>query len=154
MVNIVQHCINSISVGSKTEIFVDCLETEMGIFLCNYSNKLHISLQYILLQCLWKLTKQIPHILPLINLDKLLLEIHLFMQSYLDAWPSPSHNDMPFRTVKTILYHITNSEGIKVQCNVCIDLAGWRGMQCVFRLGKIEGRGVYVSLWDGRGFDR
>lgn len=65
-------------------------------------------------QCLWKLTRQIPQVVDLLNLDQLLLDMHQFMMGYLRIVPLPSPDDIPFRTVKTVLFHLTNTVGPKV----------------------------------------
>ena len=72
------------------------------------------------MKCLWKLTRQIPQFITTVNLDQLLLEIHQFMVGYLGVVSSPSPEDTPFRTIKTILFHVTNILGAKVRTCVCV----------------------------------
>ena len=47
-------------------------------------------------------------------MDQLLKEIDTFFQGYAELVPSPSAQDLPYRTVKTILYHVTNTMGAEV----------------------------------------
>jgi hypothetical protein len=72
------------------------------------------NIYHTLLQCLWKLTRQIPQVADSLNLDQLLLDMHQFMVGYLRMVPVPSPDDIPFRTVKTVLFHLTNTVGAKV----------------------------------------
>ncbi len=67
-----------------------------------------------LLQCIWKITRQLPQLLPSIHVDQLLREVHLFFQGYTQIVPSPTPDDTPYRTVKTILFHLTNTIGSEV----------------------------------------
>ena len=69
------------------------------------------------MQCLWKLTRQVPKLVLSINLDQLLKEIDVFFKSYMEVVPNPSTQDLPYRTVKTILFHVTNILGAEV-CTV------------------------------------
>ena len=73
------------------------------------------SITDMIMKCLWKLTRQIPESVSSLNLDQLLLDIHQFMAGYEKVVPSPSAEDYPFRTVKTVLYHLTNTVGGEVR---------------------------------------
>ena len=39
----------------------------------------------------------------------------MFFQGYAEIVPNPSAQDLPYRTVKTILYHVTNTMGTEVK---------------------------------------
>ena len=66
-------------------------------------------------QCIWKITRQLPQLLSSLNLDQLLYDVHLFFQGYTQLVPSPTPEDTPYRTVKTILFHLTNLVGTEVR---------------------------------------
>lgn len=65
-------------------------------------------------QCLWKLTRQVPELVGGLKVDQLLLDMHEFMVGYLRIVGNPSTEDIPFRTIKTLLFHLTNTLGAKV----------------------------------------
>ena len=67
-------------------------------------------------QCLWKITRQLPQLLPAIKVDHLLREVHFFFHGYTQLVPAPTPNDTPYRTVKTVLFHLTNIIGAEVGC--------------------------------------
>ena len=75
-------------------------------------------------------------------MEQLLLDIHQFMVGYQRIVPSPSPEDIPFRTIKTVLFHLTNTGGSKVswaggQGSVC----GGQGVK-----GQSAGRRVKRSI--------
>ena len=48
------------------------------------------------------------------KLDQLLLDLNQFLVRHASLNPSPSADDKPYRTVKTILYHLANTVGAAV----------------------------------------
>ena len=69
-------------------------------------------------QCIWKVTRQIPQYIPGLNVDQLLNEMQTFFHEYSLIVPSPKADDKPYRTAKTILFHLTEHMGAEV-C-VCV----------------------------------
>ena len=90
------------------------VEANSWIFWMHYTRP-WFTIWFLGAQCLWKLTRQIPDSVSTLNLDQLLLDIHQFMTGYQEVVPSPSAEDYPFRTVKTVLYHLTNTVGPDVR---------------------------------------
>ena len=68
---------------------------------------------FFFVKCLWKLTRKIPEILTNINVEELFLDLDKFFTFY-TSLPSTPSDETPFRTVKTIIYHIINIMGAKV----------------------------------------
>ena len=66
------------------------------------------------LQCIWKVTRQIPQLLPVLKVDQLLKEMQDFFQGYTQLVPTPQADDKPYRTAKTILFHLTDNMGSEV----------------------------------------
>ena len=81
------------------------------------------------MKCLWKVTKQLTEILPSLKLDQLLREIHLFFSSYSRLVATPTASDTPYRTAKTVLYHLTTLLGSEV--------SGKSGSTCTYLISAI-----------------
>ena len=84
-------------------------------------------------QCIWKATRQIPQFIPTLKVDQLLKEIQTFFDGYTAIVPSPKADDKPYRTAKTILFHLTEQVGSEVVLPlVCVCwLVGWLAA-CLF----------------------
>ena len=64
----------------------------------------------LVMKCLWKMTRMIPNIVNQLDLDQIVGDIHAFLVAY----PSPTwnkNNDMPLRTLKTILHAFIKQKG-------------------------------------------
>lgn len=64
----------------------------------------------LVMKCLWKMTRMIPTIINQLDLDQIIGDIHAFLVAY----PSPTwnkNNDMPLRTLKTILHAFIKQKG-------------------------------------------
>ena len=66
------------------------------------------------LKCLWKLTRKILEILTTINVEELFLDLDKFFVYYTSLTTAAS-DVTPFRTVKTIIYHIVNIMSTRVR---------------------------------------
>ncbi|KAH3877159.1 hypothetical protein DPMN_001016, partial [Dreissena polymorpha] len=68
----------------------------------------------IIMKCLWKMVKMLPDIINDLNLDRVLYDIHMFLKAF------PSHswkdrpNDLPLRTIKTVLHSLVKLKGSKI----------------------------------------
>ena len=62
--------------------------------------------------------------MPGLKVDQLLKEMQDFFHGYTQIVPSPKADDKPYRTAKTILFHLTDHMGSEVCC-VCV-MGGWR----------------------------
>ena len=71
--------------------------------------------------------RQIPQFIPTLKFDQLLKEIQTFFDGYTAIVPSPKADDKPYRTAKTILFHLTEQMGPEVVLPlVCVCwLVGW-----------------------------
>ena len=65
------------------------------------------------IQCIWRLTRCIPTLLPSLNVDQLLLDVHRFYEGH--AGLNSSFESKPCRTAKTILFHLASNMGQKVR---------------------------------------
>lgn len=66
------------------------------------------------MKCLWRVIRNLPDIIPSLNIDQLLFDIDKFLIVYSTLNPAPSSDNKPYRTVRTILYHIANVMGPQV----------------------------------------
>ena len=64
---------------------------------------------------MWRVIRNLPDIIPSLNIDQLLFDIDKFLIVYSTLNPAPSSDNKPYRTVRTILYHIANVMGPQVQ---------------------------------------
>ena len=65
-------------------------------------------------QCIWKVTRQIPQYMPGLKVAELLKEMQAFFHGYSEIVPNPRPDDKPYRTAKTILFHLTEHMGTEV----------------------------------------
>ena len=115
-------------------------------------------------QCIWKITRQLPQLLSSLNLDHLLYEVHLFFQGYTQLVPSPTPEDTPYRTVKTILFHLTNLVGTEVrvifltqpllQCFFFLMSLSTKYTITLYRYGYVSGRIFRVQLQWNKHFEK
>ena len=66
---------------------------------------------------MWRLTRQLNELSSDFNIDKLLNDINNFLIGYSLLNHTPSSEDKPYRTVKTILYHLTKNLKSEVSCS-------------------------------------
>ncbi|GAB6028698.1 hypothetical protein CHUAL_004522 [Chamberlinius hualienensis] len=68
----------------------------------------------LIMKCIWKMVNLLPGVINEMNLDKVLLDLHVFLK----AFPSPiwkeRPRDTPLRTVKTVLHALAKHKGNKV----------------------------------------
>jgi cytoskeleton-associated protein 5 len=66
------------------------------------------------MKCIWKVTRQIPQYVPGLKVDELLKEMQDFFHGYAEIVPTPRADDKPYRTAKTILFHLTEHMGTEI----------------------------------------
>ncbi|XP_004343831.1 hypothetical protein CAOG_07107 [Capsaspora owczarzaki ATCC 30864] len=71
-------------------------------------------LTQLVMKCLWKQIKLLGTLLPKMNTDQLLLDLHLFLVAHPPASWKQRADDTPLRTVKTVLNGIVKSQGAAV----------------------------------------
>ncbi|XP_070564717.1 cytoskeleton-associated protein 5-like isoform X2 [Ptychodera flava] len=70
----------------------------------------------LVMKCLWKMVRMLPNIVTNLNIDRVLLDLHIFLKSF----PSPSQtwkergSDTPLRTIKTIMHSLAKILGNKI----------------------------------------
>ena len=60
------------------------------------------------------MVRMLPDIINDLNLDKILLDTHLFLKEFPSASWKSRPNDLPLRTVKTVLHSLVKLKGAKV----------------------------------------
>ena len=74
----------------------------------------HFLLSSHLFQCLWKMVRMLPDIINDLNLDRVLYDIHQFLRKFpSNCWKERS-NDLPLRTIKTIMHTLAKLKKSKV----------------------------------------
>lgn len=68
----------------------------------------------IVMKCLWKMVRMLPNITNELNIDKILLDAHLFMRAFPCHTWKDRPSDQPLRTIKTILYSLAKQKGNKI----------------------------------------
>lgn len=65
-------------------------------------------------QCLWKFMSNMEAYVDRLNLDMVLLDVHLFLKAYRGSFWESRSSDTPLRTVRTILYKLAAIKGHKL----------------------------------------
>ncbi|KAL4225289.1 Cytoskeleton associated protein 5 [Mactra antiquata] len=68
----------------------------------------------IIMKCLWKIVKMLPDTYKQLNLDRVLYEIHIFLRTFPSSTWKERGNDLPLRTVKTLVHSMTKLKGSKI----------------------------------------
>ena len=65
-------------------------------------------------QCLWKLCRHLPDAINDMDVERSLMHVHHFMKAHPASSWAQRDNDMPLRTVKTIVHTLAKLKGAKV----------------------------------------
>ncbi|XP_029845565.2 cytoskeleton-associated protein 5 [Ixodes scapularis] len=65
----------------------------------------------LVIKCLWKLMGRLEQCAPQLDLDLVLLDVHLFLRAYPAPFWEGRPSDTPLRTVRTLLYKLAALEG-------------------------------------------
>ncbi|XP_033117139.1 cytoskeleton-associated protein 5-like isoform X3 [Anneissia japonica] len=68
----------------------------------------------LIMKCLWRMVRSMPEIIHDINVERLLLSLHLFLKAFPSSVWKERTNDTPLRTIKTILHSLAKILGSKV----------------------------------------
>lgn len=104
VVKIVEKADHTAVMSALITLLQDCVASEMcsGKFL------------ELIMKCLWKIVRMLPEIINDMNLDCILLDIHTFLTTF----PGPSWksrpNDLPIRTIRTIIHTISKLQGAAI----------------------------------------
>lgn len=60
----------------------------------------------LVMKCLWKMIRMIPQVVHEMNIDRILLDIHVFLKTYPSSSWKERADDTPIRTIKTILFKL------------------------------------------------
>lgn len=68
----------------------------------------------LVMKCLWRLSRLLPNIIHTLNLDRILLDSHNFLRVFpRESWKQRK-DDMPLRTIKTLLHTLGKLKGPKI----------------------------------------
>ncbi|XP_030056735.1 cytoskeleton-associated protein 5 isoform X2 [Microcaecilia unicolor] len=68
----------------------------------------------LVMKCLWRMVRLLPESINSINLDRILLDIHNFMKVFPKDKMKQHKNELPMRTLKTILHTLCKLKGPKI----------------------------------------
>ncbi|XP_015926242.1 cytoskeleton-associated protein 5 [Parasteatoda tepidariorum] len=60
----------------------------------------------LVMKCLWKMIRTIPQVINDLNIDRILLDVHVFLKAFPSSSWKEKQYDTPIRTVKTILFKL------------------------------------------------
>ncbi|XP_055331341.1 cytoskeleton-associated protein 5-like [Paramacrobiotus metropolitanus] len=66
------------------------------------------------IKVVWRCVRRMPDTMLQLELDPVLLEVHLFLKQFPTSHWQTASNDTPFRSIKTIVYSLTKMFGTKV----------------------------------------
>lgn len=64
----------------------------------------------LVMKCLWKNIRLIRQVINELNIDRILLDIHVFLKAFPSSSWKERKDDTPIRTVKTVLYHLVENK--------------------------------------------
>ncbi|XP_054256793.1 cytoskeleton-associated protein 5 isoform X2 [Indicator indicator] len=68
----------------------------------------------LVMKCLWRMVRLLPETINSINLDRILLDIHIFMKVFPKEKLKQCKSDLPIRTLKTLLHTLCKLKGPKI----------------------------------------
>ncbi|XP_068017627.1 cytoskeleton-associated protein 5 isoform X3 [Melanerpes formicivorus] len=68
----------------------------------------------LVMKCLWRMVRLLPETINSINLDRILLDIHIFMKMFPKEKLKQCKSDLPIRTLKTLLHTLCKLKGPKI----------------------------------------
>ncbi|NWV68436.1 CKAP5 protein, partial [Malurus elegans] len=68
----------------------------------------------LIMKCLWRMVRLLPETINSINLDRILLDIHIFMKVFPKEKLKQCKSEFPIRTLKTLLHTLCKLKGPKI----------------------------------------
>ncbi|NXF32228.1 CKAP5 protein, partial [Nyctibius bracteatus] len=68
----------------------------------------------LVMKCLWRMVRLLPETINSINLDRILLDIHIFLKVFPKEKLKQCKSDLPIRTLKTLLHTLCKLKGPKI----------------------------------------
>ncbi|XP_009680506.2 cytoskeleton-associated protein 5-like [Struthio camelus] len=68
----------------------------------------------LLVKCLWRITRLLPGTISTINLDEILLDVHILMKALPDEKMRQCPNKLPLQALKTLLHTLCKLEGVGI----------------------------------------
>lgn len=65
----------------------------------------------LVMKCLWKMLRMMGNYIDELNVDRILLDLHVFLKTYPSSYWKDRPSDTPIRTVKTVLYTLVKYKG-------------------------------------------
>ncbi|XP_065181655.1 cytoskeleton-associated protein 5-A-like isoform X1 [Sycon ciliatum] len=78
---------------------------------CCQEGSSRANLTELVLKCLWRLTRMLDKLLPNCQLDRLFLDLHNFLVMHPSSVWRQRANNIPLRSIKTIIHHIAEKVG-------------------------------------------
>ncbi|CAG2168733.1 unnamed protein product [Oppiella nova] len=78
------------------------------------SNSINASPKFMdmIMKCLWKICRNLENYIESMDIDRVLVEVHLFLKSFPSLWWKDNNkSDTPLRTIKTLTYLIVHQKG-------------------------------------------
>lgn len=68
----------------------------------------------LIMKCLWRIVRMLPERIKDLNLDRVLYDVHIFLRTFPSYTWKERGNDLPLRTIKTIIHSMTKLKGAKI----------------------------------------
>ncbi|XP_071485290.1 cytoskeleton-associated protein 5-like [Diadema antillarum] len=104
MAKVVENADHNAAIGALIKLLQECVAHESS------STKF----VQLIMKCLWRLVRMMPNIINELNVDRILLDLHLFLKAFPSSVWRDRPSDTPLRTVKTILHSLAKILGQKV----------------------------------------
>ncbi|XP_077995152.1 cytoskeleton-associated protein 5-like isoform X5 [Glandiceps talaboti] len=104
VVKVVEKSDHNNIMGALIKLLQDCIAVET------------VSLKFreLVMKCLWKMVRMLPTIATNMNIDRILLDLHVFLKTFPSQTWKERGNDTPLRTIKTIIHSLAKILGNKI----------------------------------------
>ncbi|XP_064635641.1 cytoskeleton-associated protein 5-like isoform X2 [Lineus longissimus] len=81
---------------------------------CVASERCSTKFMELVMKCLWRVVRLLPNIINDLNVDLIILDLHLFLKAFPKTFWKERSSDTPFRTIKTVLHSLAKLKGDRV----------------------------------------